>query len=81
MAFFTSAEAATVACVVMAPMVTAPLVTVMPLSAAMPPRSTSADGAARPIFIEPSRDWPPATILASAAAAALAASATEAGVW
>ena len=79
MAARTSAEAATVAWVVIAPMVTVPWATVMPLSSAMPPRSIRSDGAARPSFIEPSRDCPPAMYLASPPAA-FAASATEAGV-
>ena len=40
-AFFTSAELATAACVVIAPITTLPPSTLMPFRSAMPPRSTS----------------------------------------
>ena len=60
MAFFTSAERATVACVVIAPMVTLPASTLMPLSSAMPPRSTSVLLCDSRSFIAWIRLWPPA---------------------
>jgi hypothetical protein len=63
----------------MAPILTTPPPTVMPLSSAIAPRSASASGAARPSFIDGSRLCPPAINLAPAAAA-LAASATVAGL-
>ncbi len=76
----TSFDAATAACVVMAPIFTVPPDTVMPCSSLTPPRSTSAAGAARPSFIAASNDWPPASSLASAPPAARAASPTDDGL-
>ena len=64
MARCTSADAATAACVVPAPMVTLPSATVMPCIVAMAPRSMSALGAIRPSFIDCSSVWPPAMRLA-----------------
>ena len=46
-----------------------------PCSSAMPPRSISTAGAARPSFIDCSRLWPPASSLLSSCAAAAAAAA------
>ena len=60
MAFCTSAERATVACVVVAPMVTLLPSTLMPFRSAMPPRSTSRSLDDRRSFIAWIRVWPPA---------------------
>src|SRR5215813_4261986 len=82
MVFCTSAERATSACVVMAPIVMPPPSTFTPLSAAMPPRSTRSLGCASRCFSVGMRVMPPATILASLLPASrLAASAAEAGRW
>jgi len=80
MASRTSLLAATAACVVPAPMVTLPPATLMPLSSAMPPRSTTADGAMSPSFMVCSSVWPPAISLASSCALARTASATVPGL-
>ncbi len=81
-AFFTSAEPATSACRVMAPMVTLLASTLMPASSLIMPRSTMSEGAARRSFIACTSDWPPARILASALfAASAAASFTFEGRW
>ena len=74
----TSAEPATAAWVVMAPMTTAPPSALIPDSSAMPPMSTRSDGAARRSFKVGSRVMPPATSVPSAAALSLpAASSSE----
>ena len=75
MAFCTSAEAATAAWVVMAPMVTAPPETVMPVRPSLA-RSTTAVGLARRCFSTGMKVMPPASALASSSAvSALTASA------
>ena len=55
----TSADAATAACGVSAPISTASPSTAMPASAAIPARSIRSDGAARRCFIVGSNVWPP----------------------
>ena len=81
-AFFTSADAATSACRVMAPMVTALPSTLMPRSSAIAPRSTRSDGRDRRSFIAAIRLCPPASSLASAfLAMTAAASATDLARW
>src|SRR5438067_2747893 len=62
---FTSAEAATSACRVMAPISTALPDTLMPASSRMVPRSMRSEGEERRSFIACTRLWPPARNLPS----------------
>ena len=78
-ACLTAADAATSACVVIAPITIASPSFLMPFSSAMPPRSTSVPGLARRSFIAPTRLWPPASALPPVFASAAAASATDFG--
>src|SRR5436190_17334791 len=79
-AFFTSAECATSAWRVIAPMVTLLPSDLMPVSSLMVPRSTISEGEARRSFIACTSDWPPARSFASPFASA-AASFTLEGRW
>ena len=62
---FTVDDAATSAWRVIAPMTIASPSLLMPLSSAMPDRSTSVPGCASRSFIAPTRLWPPASALAA----------------
>ncbi len=73
----TSFEEATAACVVIAPIVTFPLSTLIPRNSWMPPRSMTSVGADRRIFMAAINVCPPASSRASSEAASFAlASAT-----
>ena len=81
-AFFTSAEAATSAWQVIAPITTSLPSTLMPFSAATAPRSIRSLGAASRSLSEGSSDMPPATRRGSLVLLSLAAASfTSAACW
>jgi hypothetical protein len=81
MAFCTSAERATVACVVIAPMVTLPPSTLMPFRSAMPPRSTSAFAGRQAQLHGLDQRLAAGQVAASLPLAAAAAAARSPGRW
>src|ERR1700682_3724535 len=80
-AFLTTADDATSACVLMAPMTTAAPSCLMPFNSAMPPISITVPGLASLSFIAPTRLWPPASALPPVLASAAAASAPDLARW